>query len=115
MMHVTLWAERLANGGGEARSRFLDALEALAPDAGSVLAPPDGETALIGAGILARPMADAAAAWRSDVAAILGPLGITLNLADAEARPARAEHGEAFRWLWGEFTSVRRSEPGATW
>ena len=115
MMHVTLWAERLANGGGEARSRFLDALEALAPDAGSVLASPDGESALIGAGILTPPMADAASAWRADVAAILGPLGITLNLANTEARPARSEHGEAFRWLWGEFTSVRRSEPGATW
>lgn len=115
VMHMTLWAERLAHGGGEARSRFLDALDERAPDAGSVLAPPDGESALIGAGILARPMADAASSWRSDVAATLGPLGITLHLPDAEARPARPKHSAAFRWLWGEFTSVRRSEPGATW
>lgn len=116
VMHVTLWAVRLANGGGEARSRFIAALEELAADAGSVLATPDGESALLEARILSRPMADAASSWRSEVAAILGPLRIALDL--GEGGPPRVdarESSEAFRWLWGEFTSVRRSEPGATW
>lgn len=119
VMHVTLWAERLARAGGEARERFVAALEALAQDAPTVLAAPWGEAALLDAGILTRSMSQAAAAWRADVAGILGPLGISLDLGPSAGLPdlatARTVRSEAFRWLWGEFTSVRRSEPGATW
>jgi ring-1,2-phenylacetyl-CoA epoxidase subunit PaaC len=116
VMHVTAWADRLARAGGEARRRFVAALEALAPDASTVLSTPDGEVALLEAGILSRSMAAAGDAWRAEVAAILGPLGITLTL-DAAIHPAaaRSGHSDDFRWLWGEFTSVRRSDPGATW
>jgi hypothetical protein len=61
-------------------------------------------------------MAMAADAWRADVAATLGPLGITLTLnAAIDPGLARSGHSDDFRWLWGEFTSVRRSDPGATW
>lgn len=116
VMHVLAWADRLARAGGEARSRFVAALEALAPDAPTVLATPEGEAALLDAGILTRPMTAAAAAWRAEVAGILGPLGITLPLEPArDPSAARTGHSDDFRWLWGEFTSVRRSEPGATW
>lgn len=115
VMHVSLWAERLARAGGEARARFVAALEALAPDAPTVLATPTDEAALLEASILRRSMAVAASEWRVNVAGLLGPLGITLILPDRSDQPARTEHGDAFRWLWGEFTSVRRSDPGATW
>ena len=116
VMHVTLWADRFARAGGGARSRFVAALEALAPDAPSVFAPPRDEARLLEAGILSRPLADAAAAWRTEVARILGPLGITLRLdAEPPARDSRTAASADFRWLWGEFTSVRRSEVGATW
>jgi len=115
VMHVTIWAERFARAGGEARSRFVTALEELAADAPSVFAPPADETRLIEAGILNRSMAEAAAAWRSEVARILGPLGITVRLdAAPAARDGRTEASADFRWLWGEFTSVRHSEVGAT-
>ncbi|MBI3745943.1 MAG: phenylacetate-CoA oxygenase subunit PaaC [Chloroflexi bacterium] len=116
VMHVTLWAERLARAGGDARARFVAALEALAPDAPSVLAAPEGEAALLEAGILVRPMAATVDEWRADVARILGPLGISLALGSGAApRPTRTTASADFRWLWGEFTSVRRSEVGATW
>jgi 1,2-phenylacetyl-CoA epoxidase catalytic subunit len=116
-MHVTTWAERLAGAGGEARTRFVAAVEALAPDAAAVLAPPEDEAALLEAGVLARSLRDAEADWRREVGTLLGRLGIRLAIP-----PARGERGRAgsepspdFRWLWGEFTSVRRSAPGASW
>ena len=116
VMHVTIWADRFAQAGGEARERFVAAPEALAPDAPSVFATPRDEARLLEAGILSRPMVEAAAAWRTEVARILGPLGITPNLdAAPAARDSRTAASADFRWLWGEFTSVYRSEPGATW
>jgi ring-1,2-phenylacetyl-CoA epoxidase subunit PaaC len=118
VMHALAWADRLARAGGEAHARFVAALEALAADAPAVLAAPDGEVALLGAGILSRSMADAFAGWRTEVAGILGPLGITLELgsaSDGAGLRTRTEPTADFRWLWGEFTSVRRSDPGATW
>ena len=116
VMHALAWADRLARACGVARELFVSALEALAPDAPSVLAAPDDEAALLEAGILSRPMAEAFAGWRTEVAGILGPLGINLALEPtAGAARSRPAPSDEFRWLWGEFTSVRRSDPGATW
>jgi ring-1,2-phenylacetyl-CoA epoxidase subunit PaaC len=116
VMHALAWTDRLARAGGEARERFVAALEALATDAPAVLAAPDDEAALLEAGILSRPMAEAFAGWRTEVAGILGPLGIGLALEPpSDPARARAVPSDDFRWLWGEFTSVRRSDPGATW
>ena len=114
-MHLVAWARRLGGDGGEARRRFVAALGAVAADAASVLAPLPDEAALLAAGILSRSSAEAAAAWRTDVASVLAPLAIDLRLSDTDPATARTAHSEAFRWLWGEFTSVRRSDPGATW
>ena len=116
VMHALAWADRLARAGGAARDRFVAALETLAADAPAVLAAPDDEAALLEAGILCRPMAEAFAGWRTEVAGILGPLGISLALEPPpDPARARAVPSDDFRWLWGEFTSVRRSDPGATW
>ena len=116
VMHVVLWADRFSRAGGEARARFVTALEELVPEAATVLAPPTDEAALLEAGILVRPMAEALAAWRTAMREILGPLGITLaHPAVPPTRAAPRVVSDDFRWLWGEFTSVRRSEVGATW
>ena len=116
VMHVLAWTDRLARAGGDARSRFVAALEALAPDAPTVLAAQEGEAALLEAGVLTRPMTAAAASWRAEVAGILGPLGIMIALEQAaDTARSRSGHSDEFRWLWGELTSVRRSDPGATW
>jgi len=114
-MHVVAWVERLANGGSDARRRLESALVAHGIDAPTVFTPIADEAALLEAGILTRSMADAEAAWRADLSTILVPLGLALPPSVPPAPAGRLEHSEAFRWLWSEFTSVRRSEGGATW
>ncbi len=115
-LHAGTWLERLARSDGEPRERLLAALAELAPDAGTVFTPLDGEAALVDAGILAAPMTELEERWRESIAPTFTALDLPLPPA-APADPARGrrDHGEPFRWLWGEFTSVRRSDPGATW
>ena len=114
-MHVVAWVERLANGGPDARARLETALATQGLDAPSVFAPLEGEQALLDAGILTRSMPAAEAAWRADLTTVLVPLGLSLPPSVEPTAASRRDHSAAFRWLWTEFTSVRRSEGGATW
>jgi ring-1,2-phenylacetyl-CoA epoxidase subunit PaaC len=114
-MHVLAWIDRLANAGAEPRSRLEVALLAHGLDAPSVFAPIEGEAELLDAAILTRSMADAEAAWRADLTTVLVPLGLPLPPSIEPTAAGRREHSDAFRWLWGEFTLVRRSEEGVTW
>ena len=115
LMHVGSWFGRLAATPGEPRDRLEAALAVLAPDAGTVFSPIDGEAALIEAGILAAPMAELETRWRSTIAPTFAGHG--LPMPPRVDRPARGrqDHGADFDWLWGEFNAVRRSDPGATW
>ena len=114
-MHLLAWIDRLAKGGAEPRARLEAALAALGPDASTVFTPLEEESALLESGILTRSLADAEAAWRADISTILVPLGLAVP-PKGDAQPeARRDHSDSFRWLWSEFTSVRRSEDGATW
>jgi ring-1,2-phenylacetyl-CoA epoxidase subunit PaaC len=114
-MHLVAWIDRLARGGAEPRERLTAALAALAEDASTVFTPLSDEAALLEARILTRPLAAAEAAWRADLTGILVPLGLPVPPASAPSADGRTGHSDSFRWLWGEFTSVRRSEDGATW
>ena len=115
LMHVGAWLERLASNDGEARHRLVTALETLGPHAGTVFTPLAGECDLIEGGILARSMADLELRWRASVAAAFGPLDLPVPPATVDPDRGRIDHAEPFRWLWGEFTTVRRGDPGATW
>jgi ring-1,2-phenylacetyl-CoA epoxidase subunit PaaC len=114
-MHLVAWIERLAHGGTEPRERLVAALAAVGPDAATVFTPLADEPALLEARILTRPLAAAEAAWRADLTSILVPLGLPVPPAVTPSTDGRTGHSDSFRWLWGEFTSVRRSEVGATW
>jgi hypothetical protein len=52
--------------------------------------------------------------WRDQIGTIFGGLGIAVP-ADTDDPRGREKHSDDFRWLWGEFTSVRRLDPVATW
>jgi len=114
-MHVVAWIERLARGGPEPRRRLEAALHEQGLDAPTVFTPLAGEAALIDAGIMTRRLAEAEGAWRADLTTILVPLGLHLPPQLGHTPDGRRNHSESFRWLWGEFTSVRRSEGGVTW
>jgi ring-1,2-phenylacetyl-CoA epoxidase subunit PaaC len=114
-MHVTAWFARLARGGGDARARLIDALDELGPDAATVFAPLPDEAVLVERGILVAPMADLETRWREAIEPVFGALGLSMPPEARELGRGRLDHGEAFRWLHAEFTTVRRSDPGATW
>ena len=115
LMHVGSWFGRLADTDGEPRDRLETALAVLAADAGTVFTPLTDEATLVESGILAAPMAELEARWRSAIAPTFA--GHRLPMPPPTHRPARGrtDHGPDFDWLWGEFNAVRRSDPGATW
>ncbi len=115
LMHIATWFDRLARTDGEPRRRLIDALATLAPDAGTVFTPLPGEPVLVEAGILAAPMRELESRWLEAIAPTLRALDLPQPTSPGAPADGREGHGEAFRWLWGEFTNVRRSDPGATW
>jgi len=69
----------------------------------------------VAAGILAAPLAEAEARWRASIADDFRRLDLPMPPRPSAPERGRLDHSDAFRWLWGEFTSVRRLDPGATW
>ncbi len=114
-MHAGAWLDRLARSGGEGRDRLLAAWAELAPDAATIFTPLPGEAALLEAGIIDASMADQEARWRASIAPTFAELDLPMPPPARDPVRGRLDHGEAFRWLWSEFTSVRRADPGATW
>ncbi|HZA80612.1 MAG TPA: 1,2-phenylacetyl-CoA epoxidase subunit PaaC [Actinomycetes bacterium] len=115
LLHMHAWLERLANGGPEPHARLVAALERLWPDALCVLAGVEGDDLLVEAGVLAEPMAAVRRRWLAGLAPELARLGLPTP-PDARSGPCRGpDHGDDFRWLWEQFTMVRRSDPEAVW
>jgi len=114
-MHAGAWLDRLARGDGEPRDRLLAALAELGPDAATVFTPLEDEAVLLEAGIIDAPMAELEDRWRASIAPVLADLDLPMPPPARDPERGRLDHGADFAWLWGEFTSVRRADPGATW
>ncbi len=93
LLHCTAWVERLAGGGAEPRRRL-------------------------------EPFSAAEQRWLAGLVPLVERLGLPFpfrraghRLEPTIALPAspRGDHPPSFEWLWGEFTSVHRSDPEATW
>ncbi len=125
LMHGDVWLRRLATGGGEARTRLEEALEVLWPDALTVFTPLAREDVLLSTGMLPEPISVMQQRWLTRIAPTFAALGLPFPFLadDSIYRPTfpvdlgggRTQHGDAFQWLWGEFTSVHRLEAGAVW
>jgi ring-1,2-phenylacetyl-CoA epoxidase subunit PaaC len=124
--HMHAWMHRLGRPGGaeEPRRRLVAACERLWPDAVTVFTPPDGEEHLLAVGILGAGLDACRQRWLAELAPLFAELelpfpfrrsGRRLEPTFAEPGEGRRRRGDDFRWLWGEFTSVYRSEPGAIW
>ena len=114
-MHAEAWLARLARGGGEARARLLVAMRTLQSDAATVFTPLPDEEALVEAGILAARMPELERRWRTAIGPALADLDLPMPPPATQPARGRLDHGAPFRWLWSEFTSVRRTEPGVAW
>ena len=115
LLHWSAWVRRLAEGGAETRDRLARALERLWPDAQSIFAPLDGEALLVEAGVLPEPLSVLRDRWMERAVAELAALGLPAPAVSVPGSTNRRERTDDFRWLWGEFTLVARSEAGAAW
>jgi ring-1,2-phenylacetyl-CoA epoxidase subunit PaaC len=97
LLHMHAWLERLATGGQEPRSRLVAAMERLWPDALCVLAGVEGDDLLAG------------------LAPELARLGLPSPPPAGPDACRGPDRGDDFRWLWEQFTMVRRSDPEAVW
>jgi ring-1,2-phenylacetyl-CoA epoxidase subunit PaaC len=115
LLHWSAWMRRLAEGA-ETRARIVAALDRLWPDAEAIFTPLSGEEVLVATGILPDGLPALRAAWHERTATELRGLGLPVPTGDAPMpTDGRTLRTDDFRWLWGEFTSVARAEPGATW
>ena len=117
LMHLDAWMRRLAAHDGEPRAKLVAALDTLAPDALTVFTPLAGSAGLVLAGVLAQPMTVLAERWSLEVGGMLAQMGLpkmAFGRPSADGRD-HSQPADSFRWLWGEFTSVARSEEGVEW
>ena len=114
LLHWSAWVRRLAESP-TARDRLVAALHRLWPDAEAIFSPLACEDLLVASGILPEGLSALRAAWRERVGNELNAQGITMPPPVEPAPDGRTRRTDDFRWLWAEFTSVARSQPGATW
>ena len=114
-MHVDAWLDRLATSTPEVRERLVAALARLWSDAQAIFTPLVGEPTLVSAAILPEPLTALHARWLETATAALTRRDLPVPESTLPAADGRTRRTDDFTWLHGEFTTVARSEVGATW
>jgi ring-1,2-phenylacetyl-CoA epoxidase subunit PaaC len=114
MLHADAWLRRLAGGGRDSHDRLSRALRELWADAQDVFAPLAGEEILVREGLLPEPMRAMHVTWQGGARQVLEPIAGALPSIEPRL-DGRERRTDDFRWLYGEFTAVARSEAGASW
>ena len=114
LLHADAWLGRLRDGEPDGRERLGRAIVALWSDAQEIFAPLLGEETLVREGVLPEPLRALHLEWKSRVRPVLEPIVGALPEA-APSLDGRTRRTDDFRWLHAEFTTVARSEEGATW
>lgn len=115
-MHDQAYVGRLAKAGGEARERIQAALDEALPYAAGLWEAPEGETALVEAGLVP-PSATMRAVWLEAIGRFLGEAGLDLPAIPPASGEGgrRGEHGPELDALLEAMQGMYRSDPAATW
>lgn len=125
LMHAQIWLQRLAEGNTDSQQRQRSAFAALWPDALALFEPPQGEAELLRDGVLPTSFAAVQQRWLDRIEEPLRRYGLPFPFAEhadgwqPQVTPhlggRRGQHGDDFRALYDQFTSVYRLDPAAQW
>jgi ring-1,2-phenylacetyl-CoA epoxidase subunit PaaC len=125
LMHGDMWLNRLATLSDDSRTRLINALNIIWPDALGIFEELPGEGELVSEGILPQSTADLQSIWLAETAPYFHNLdlpfpaveetGIYRPTIEAITGGRRGQHTPEFTELWEEMTSVYRLDPEAVW
>jgi ring-1,2-phenylacetyl-CoA epoxidase subunit PaaC len=116
--HVDSWLRRLSRGGEQAHCRVQEALNALAPLAGTLFEPTVGLNLLESERIYPRIEPGMSESWCTDLRGVARDAGFTLTLPPTVlvgTGGRQGKHSDGFIMLLDELTEVYRVEPEAVW
>lgn len=115
LRHSAEWVIRLGDGTAESRARMERAVTILWPFTGELFESDDIDRAMIDDGVGVDP-AGLKAAWKSQVAEILGRATLTVPTDGYMQKGGRTgRHSEHLGFLLTELQYLQRTVPGATW
>jgi ring-1,2-phenylacetyl-CoA epoxidase subunit PaaC len=125
LMHGDMWLNRLATLSDESRTRLIDALNMIWPDALGIFEELPRENELVAEGILPHSNAQMQSDWLAEIAPYFNNLSLPFPAEEKDGtyQPTieaitggrRGEHTPESTELWEEMTSVYRLDPEAVW
>ncbi len=115
LLYGEQWLRHLAGASGPARGKMQEALDTVWPAAAGIFAPVEDEQILGELGIMTLAGSEQAQRWRHAVRPLLEELGLRVPAVLPAPNGRRGEHSDDLARLLDDMTSVRGTEPDATW